>query len=106
MSLPSRAARPNQTSSPTVGQNETAGYDANCFGPLTTPALFLSEAGRSFVVTVELVANWTPLTSRLAPELCAEFMWMYRDNGVEHYKHIVTRRCLRLEQSKSNAVAA
>jgi hypothetical protein len=49
-------------------------------------------------VAVELTANWTPLEQKLDPELCAEFMWMYRDNGVEHYKHIVTRRYLRLDQ--------
>ena len=49
-------------------------------------------------MAVELTANWVPLESRLAPELCSEFMWMYRDNGVEHYKHIVTRRYMRLDQ--------
>lgn len=49
-------------------------------------------------MAVELTANWAPLESRLAPEFCAEFMWMYRENGVEHYKHIVTRRYLRLDQ--------
>jgi hypothetical protein len=42
-------------------------------------------------------SNWTPLEAKLAPELCAEFMWMYRDRGVEHYKHIQTRRYLRLD---------
>lgn len=49
-------------------------------------------------MTVELIANWKPLEQTLAPELCAEFMWMFRENGVEHYKHIVTRRYLRLDQ--------
>lgn len=47
---------------------------------------------------VEVSANWTPLEGRLAPEFCAEFMWMYRQDGVEHYKHIVTRHYLRLDQ--------
>lgn len=47
---------------------------------------------------VELTANWRPLEDRLSPRLCAEFMWMFRDNGVEHYKHIVTRRYFRLDQ--------
>ncbi len=50
-------------------------------------------------MAIKLIANWTPLEHRLAPELRAEFMWMYRENGVEHYKHIVTRRYLRLDQS-------
>ncbi|MBX9601378.1 MAG: hypothetical protein K2X35_10245 [Bryobacteraceae bacterium] len=44
----------------------------------------------------DLIPNWAPLETRLAPELCAEFMWMYRRDGVEHYKHIGTRRYLRL----------
>lgn len=50
-------------------------------------------------MAIELTGNWTPLEQRLAPDLCAEFMWMYRENGVEHYKHIVTRRYLRLDGS-------
>ncbi len=49
-------------------------------------------------MTVEPTANWAPLEGRLPPKFCAEFMWMFRDNGVEHYKHIVTRRYLRLDQ--------
>lgn len=47
-------------------------------------------------MAVELTANWSPLEDRLSPQLCAEFMWMFRENGVDHYKHIVTRRYLRL----------
>jgi hypothetical protein len=58
----------------------------------------LSEINRSVGVAVELTANWSPLEDRLSPQLCAEFMWMFRENGVEHYKHIVTRRYLRLDQ--------
>lgn len=46
---------------------------------------------------IESTANWVPLESKLAREHCAEFMWMYRDRGVEHYKHIQTRRYLRLD---------
>lgn len=65
---------------------------------MADPALFLSEIDRSVAVAVELIANWTPLERKLPPELCAEFMWMYRENGVEHFKHIVTRRYLRLDQ--------
>lgn len=49
--------------------------------------------------SVEPIANWMPLERKLSPELCAEFMWMFRENDVEHYKHIVTRRYLRLDQS-------
>jgi hypothetical protein len=49
-------------------------------------------------VAVELIANWGPLEQKLEPELCAEFMWMFRKNGVEHYKHIVTRRYLGLDE--------
>jgi hypothetical protein len=41
-------------------------------------------------------ANWTPLESRIG-EKCAEFMWMWRDNGFEFYKHINTRRYLILD---------
>jgi len=51
-------------------------------------------------VAVELTANWTPLERRLTPVQCAEFMWMYREDGVEHYKHIVSRRYLLLDQDR------
>lgn len=62
-------------------------------------AVFLSVIDCSSNNTaVELNVNWTPLEHRLAPELCAEFMWMYREKGIEYYKHIVTRRYLRLDQ--------
>jgi hypothetical protein len=46
---------------------------------------------------MELTANWKPLESRLSPDQCAEFMWMYREDGVDHFKHIETRRYLRLD---------
>jgi len=49
-------------------------------------------------VAVELTANWAPLERWLAPVQCAEFMWMYREDGVEHYKHIVSRKYLLLDQ--------
>jgi hypothetical protein len=49
-------------------------------------------------VAVELTANWAPLEHKLTPVQCAEFMWMYREDGVEHYKHIVSRRYLLLDQ--------
>jgi len=48
-------------------------------------------------VSVNLISDWAPLERKLPPELCAEFMWMYRENRIEHYKHIVTRRYLRLD---------
>lgn len=43
--------------------------------------------------------NWIPLERRIGSQ-CAEFMWMYRKDGVEFYKHIQTRRYLLLD-SKS-----
>lgn len=49
--------------------------------------------------TIETTSNWAPLEAKLGPERCAEFMWMYRDQGVEHYKHILTRRYLLLDSS-------
>ena len=48
-------------------------------------------------MAVELTPNWAPLERMLAPELCGEFMWMYSEAGIEHYKHIVTRHYLRLD---------
>jgi len=41
-------------------------------------------------------ANWKPLEQRIGSR-CAEFMWMWRENGLEHYKHIGTRRYLILD---------
>ena len=41
--------------------------------------------------------NWAPLERNLKPSLCAEFMWMYRQAGLDHYKHIQTRKYLRLD---------
>ena len=42
-------------------------------------------------------ANWQPLEKRIGHR-CAEFMWMFRQNGLEYYKHIDTRRYLILDQ--------
>lgn len=47
-------------------------------------------------------ANWTPLETVLRDSgrpvrLCGSFMWMYRRNGIEYYKHIHTRRYLLLD---------
>lgn len=41
--------------------------------------------------------NWAPLERYLRPRDCAEFMWMYRDAGLDHFKHIETRAYLRLD---------
>jgi len=46
---------------------------------------------------IELTPNWKPLEAKLAPAQCAEFMWMFRENGVEYFKHIDTRLCLLLK---------
>lgn len=62
-------------------------------------ALFSSKTDMSAAVSLGLTANWKPLEGWLSPALCGEFMWMYRENGVEQYKHIETRRYLRLDAS-------
>ena len=41
-------------------------------------------------------ANWKPLELRIGHR-CGEFMWMWRENGLEYYKHIDTRRYLILD---------
>jgi len=41
-------------------------------------------------------ANWKPLEIQIGQQ-CAEFMWMWRQNGLEYYKHIDTRRYLVLD---------
>lgn len=42
--------------------------------------------------------NWSPLEAHIG-DRCADFMWMYSDDGVEFYKHICTRRylCMNLQ---------
>lgn len=47
-------------------------------------------------------ANWTPIETMLRQtgrpvSLCGSFMWMYRQNGIEFYKHIDTRRYILLD---------
>ena len=49
-------------------------------------------------------ANWMPLETLLRKSgrpvnLCASFMWMYRQNDIEFYKHIDTRRYLLLDSN-------
>lgn len=46
----------------------------------------------------KMPANWTPLERLTSPPACAEFMWMFQLDGLEHYKHIETRRYLRLDK--------
>ena len=41
-------------------------------------------------------ANWKPL-ELLIGSRCVEFMWMWRENGLEYYKHIDSRRYLVLD---------
>ena len=41
-------------------------------------------------------SNWKPLEMRIGGR-CAEFMWMWRQNNREYYKHIDTRRYLILD---------
>jgi hypothetical protein len=41
-------------------------------------------------------ANWKPLEIQIG-ERCVEFMWMWRQAGLEYYKHIDTRRYLILD---------
>lgn len=57
-------------------------------------------------MTIEVTPNWKPLEAKLAPKHCAEFMWMYRENGIDYYKHVITRRYLRLDSSGRCVVEA
>ncbi len=41
--------------------------------------------------------NWAPLEAKGGPELCRQFMWMWRQSGIEFYKHIDTRRYLLMD---------
>ena len=44
----------------------------------------------------EMQANWKPLENRLGPARCAGFMYMGRINGINQYKHGLSRRYLNL----------
>jgi len=44
----------------------------------------------------EVQANWKPLEERLGPARCAGFMYMGRINGINQYKHGLSRRYLNL----------
>jgi hypothetical protein len=41
--------------------------------------------------------NWKPLESRLGPKRCVGFMYMGRVNGINLYKHGITRTYLNLD---------
>ena len=43
-------------------------------------------------------SDWGPLEKRIGSR-CAEFMWMFREDGIEFYKHIGTRRYLLLDSA-------
>lgn len=54
--------------------------------------------GSMQATSIELAPpTWTPLERHLKQPECVEFMWMYRQAGLNHYKHIETRRYLRLD---------
>ena len=42
-------------------------------------------------------ANWKPLEARLGAARCAGFMFMGYSNGINHYKHGLSRRYLFLD---------
>jgi hypothetical protein len=54
--------------------------------------------------TVE--ANWKPLEKRLGTERCAGFMFMGRVNGINRYKHGISRSYLNLDDEGNCYVAA
>ena len=43
-------------------------------------------------------ANWKPLESRLGRKRCVGFMYMGRVNGINLYKHGITRTYLNLDE--------
>ena len=44
----------------------------------------------------EMQANWKPLEERLGPARCTGFMYMGKTNGINQYKHGLSRRYLNL----------
>ena len=46
----------------------------------------------------EVEANWKPLETRLGKSRCAGFMYMGRINGINLYKHGITRTYLNLDE--------
>ena len=43
--------------------------------------------------------NWKPLEKVVGTGGCEDFMWMWREAGIEFYKHIRTRRYLLLDSA-------
>jgi len=50
-------------------------------------------------------ANWKPLESRLGRERCVGFMCMGRVNGINLYKHGITRTYLNLDDEGNCYIA-
>lgn len=50
-------------------------------------------------------ANWKPLESRLGRERCLGFMYMGRVNGINLYKHGITRTYLNLDDEGNCYIA-
>lgn len=44
-----------------------------------------------------MAANWKPLEAKLGAQRCAGFMFMGRSNGINQYKHGISRRYLFLD---------
>ena len=44
-----------------------------------------------------MAANWKPLEAKLGAHRCAGFMFMGRSNGINQYKHGISRRYLFLD---------
>lgn len=51
-------------------------------------------------------ANWKPLENRLGPERCVGFMYMGRVNGINLYKHGITRTYLNLDDEGNSYIAS
>jgi hypothetical protein len=51
-------------------------------------------------------ANWKPLETRLGRERCVGFMYMGRVNGINLYKHGITRTYLNLDDEGNCYIAA
>jgi len=51
-------------------------------------------------------ANWKPLESRLGRKRCVGFMYMGRVNGINLYKHGITRTYLNLDEGGNCYIAA
>jgi hypothetical protein len=49
--------------------------------------------------------NWTPLESRLGRERCVGFMYLGRVNGINLYKHGITRSYLNLDDERGTAMS-